>query len=176
MNGGLVLTPTRAKELIAELDRRIADRGIDGSVRIVGGAAMALRFPEDPEVRVTTDVDAAYQPRAEIDEVITEMARDFGLPDRWLNGASTPWNIVADSGGPITIATAKELVAMKMAAGRAHDLADLRILARHLGISNPDELVDIAYELYGEESAALSDTRESYALFARDVLSDRRRS
>lgn len=40
---------------------------------------------------------------------------------------------MSDTGGTITVATAEELVAMKMAAGRAQDLADLRILARHLG-------------------------------------------
>ncbi|WP_394552441.1 hypothetical protein ACDF64_16500 [Agromyces sp. MMS24-JH15] len=50
MNDGLVLTPARAKELIGELERRLAARGIPSSVRIVGGAAMVLRFPDDPEV------------------------------------------------------------------------------------------------------------------------------
>lgn len=176
MNDRLVLTPERAKELIGELERRLSARGIPGSVRIVGGAAMVLRFPDDPEVRVTTDVDAAYEPRPEIDEVIAEMARDYGLPERWMNGASSPWNVVADTGNTITIATAEELVAMKMAAGRAQDLADLRILARHLGITSPERLVEIAYDIYGEDSPALGDTRESYELFARDVLADRRRT
>ena len=93
MNDGLVLTPARAKELIDELERRLVARGIRGSIRIVGGAAMVLRFPDGPEVRVTTDVDAAYAPRPEIDEVIAEMARDYRLPDRWMNGSSTPWNV-----------------------------------------------------------------------------------
>jgi hypothetical protein len=63
VNDGLVLTPARAKEPIGELERRLAARGIPGSVRIVGGGAMVLRFPDDPEMRVTTDVDAAYEPR-----------------------------------------------------------------------------------------------------------------
>ncbi|MBT2499605.1 hypothetical protein J7E25_10905 [Agromyces sp. ISL-38] len=176
MNDGLALTPARAKELIDELERRLAARGIHGSIRIAGGAAMVLRFPDDPEVRVTTDVDAAYEPRPEVDEVIAEMARDYGLPDRWMNGSSTPWNIVTDTGEMITVATAEELVGMKMAAGRAQDLADLRILAKHLNITRAEELVDIAYAIYGEDSPVLNDSRESYELFARDVLADRRRS
>jgi hypothetical protein len=175
VNDGLVLTPARAKELIDELERRLVARGIRGSIRIVGGAAMVLRFPNDPEVRVTTDVDAAYEPRPEIDEVIAEMARDYRLPDRWMNGSSTPWNVVTDTGSTITVATAEELVAMKMAAGRVQDLADLRILARHLGITQPEQLVDIAYAVYGEDSPVLSDSPESYELLARDVLADRRR-
>ncbi|GAA1056949.1 hypothetical protein GCM10017608_10350 [Agromyces luteolus] len=45
---------------------------------------------------------------------------------------------MADTGGRITVATAGDLVAMKTAAGRAQDLADLRILARHLGITDPE--------------------------------------
>ncbi|WP_394552440.1 hypothetical protein ACDF64_16495 [Agromyces sp. MMS24-JH15] len=120
-------------------------------------------------------MDAAYEPRPEIDEIIAEMARDYGLPERWMNGASTPWNVVSATGGTITVATAEELVAMKMAAGRAQDLADLKILARHLGITSPERLVEIAYEIYGEDSSALNDSRDSYELFARDVLADPRR-
>jgi hypothetical protein len=103
VNDGLVLTPARARELVDELERRLAARD-RRSIRIVGGAAMVLRFPDDPEVRVTADVDAAYEPRPEIDEVVAEMARDFGLPERWMNGASTPWNIVRDTGGMISVA------------------------------------------------------------------------
>lgn len=170
MTEGLILTPARARELIDELERRLTAQGIHGSVRIVGGAAMVLRFPDDPEVRVTTDVDAAYEPRPEIDEVIADMARDFGLPDRWMNASSTPWNIVSGTGAAISVATAEELVAMKMSAGRPQDLADLRILARHLGVTRPEELVELTYSLYGADSMALADSRESYELFARDVL------
>jgi hypothetical protein len=175
MSDGLILTPARAKELIDELVRRLAARGIDGSIRIVGGAAMALRFPDDPDIRVTSDVDAAYEPRPEIDEVIAEMARDLGLPDRWMNASSTPWNVVQDSGETISIAEPEQLVAMKMAAGRPQDIADLRVLARHLGITSPERLVAITYDVYGEDSLALSDPRDSYEMFARDVLARPRR-
>ena len=62
MNIGLLLTPERARELIAELERRLTLKGVHASIRIAGGAAMVLRFPDDPDVRVTTDVDAAYEP------------------------------------------------------------------------------------------------------------------
>jgi len=72
----------------------------------------------------------------------------------------------------ITVATAEELVAMKMAAGRLQDLVDLRVVARHLGITRPGQLVELAYAIYGEDSPALSDPRDSYTMFARDVLAD----
>lgn len=174
MNNGLALTPESARALIDELEARLAAAGIRASIRISGGAAMALRFPDDPDVRVTLDVDAAYEPRPEIDRVIADMAADHGLPDRWMNNAGAAWNIVTDTGTTISIATPEELVAMKMAAGRPQDLADLRILAAHLGITDPDQLVEITYAAYGDDSLALGDPRESYHLFARDVLTPRR--
>jgi hypothetical protein len=89
------------------------------------------------------------------------------LPERWTKGSSTPWSIVADTRGTITVATAEELVAMKMAAGRAQDPADLRILTRHLGITSPEHLVEIAYDIYGEDSPALGQARVVRALRAR---------
>lgn len=135
---------------------------------------MALRFPDDPDVRVTMDVDAAYEPQPEIDRVIADMAREHGLPDKWMNSAGAAWNIVTDTGATVSVATPEGLVAMKMAAGRPQDLADLRILAAHLGVTDPRQLVEITYAIYGEDSPALGDTRQSYELFAGDVLSPRR--
>ena len=176
MNDGLALTPERARALIDQLEVRLVAAGIRASIRISGGAAMALRFPDDPDVRVTMDVDAAYEPHAEVDHIIADMARELGLPDRWMNSAGAAWNIVSDTGTTVSVATPEELVAMKMAAGRPQDLADLRILAAHLGITDPSELVGMAYAVYGEDSMALGDPRESYELFARDVLSPRRRN
>lgn len=91
-----------------------------------------------------------------------------------MNSAGAAWNIVTDTGATISIATPEEFVAMRMAAGRPQDLADLRILAAHLGITDPDQLVEITYAVYGGDSLALGDPRECYELFARDVLIPRR--
>lgn len=90
MSGGLRLTPEEVKTLVDELERRLEERGVSASILIFGGAAMALRFPDDPDVRTTSDIDAAYEPIAEVDEVVAEMARDFDLPDRWLNASGSP--------------------------------------------------------------------------------------
>lgn len=174
MSGGLRLTPEEVKTLVDELERRLEERGVPASILIFGGAAMALRFPDDPDVRTTSDIDAAYEPIAEVDEVVAEMARDFDLPDRWLNAPGKPWNVVRPSGATVTVADGEELIAMKLAAGRAQDMADLRIAARNLQIHHANELVDIAYRLYGEDSPALGDGRESYELFAEDVLKPKR--
>lgn len=47
---------------------------------------------------------------------------------------------------------------MKMAAGCAKNLADRRILARHLSVTSPVQLMEIAYAMYGDDSPALNDS------------------
>ena len=65
---------------------------------------------------------------------------------------------------------------MKLAAGRDKDAADLAIIARHEGISDPVVLVDIAYEIYGQDVVELPDGRPSYIVFADDVISEASRA
>jgi hypothetical protein len=57
-----------------------------------------------------------------------------------------------------------------MAAGRPQDLTDLAILARREGVTDPQQLVDIAFDAYGEDSVVLDPDREDALLFARAVL------
>lgn len=164
------------RELLDELVRRLEGRGIRGTIRVAGGAAMLLRFPDDPNVRVTRDIDALIEPSDEIAEVVAEMAGDLDLPSRWLNAAGRGWLRVEEprSDGPVTIsiASARELAAMKLSAGRDKDFADLVIIVRHLGITDPEQLVDIAYDVYGEDSVELPDGRESYLFYARSVVDE----
>ena len=56
---------------------------------------MLLNYPDDPDVRVTTDIDALIEPNDEIDEVVAEMAHDLELPRQWLNAAGKSWLRVA---------------------------------------------------------------------------------
>lgn len=72
----------------------------------------------------------------------------------------------------MTVASERELIAMKMAAARDKDFVDLGILARHLGITDPEELVRIAYHAYGDDAVELPDGRESYLWYAQSVIDD----
>lgn len=47
---------------------------------------------------------------------------------------------------------------MKMAAGCAKNLANRRILPRHLSVTSPVQLMEIAYAIYGDDSPALNDS------------------
>ncbi len=112
-------------------------------------------------MRVTRDIDALIEPSDEVEVVVAEMAADLGLPSRWLNAAGSSWLRVeaapSDEAVTIAIASERELIAMKMSAARDKDFVDLGILARHLGITDPAELVRIAYDIYGDDAVELPD-------------------
>jgi hypothetical protein len=76
----------KLRDLLDELVRRLHLRGVSGNIRIIGGAAMALRFPDDPSIRVTADIDAVYELRPEVDEVIAELRQSY----LWLAQAVLP--------------------------------------------------------------------------------------
>lgn len=52
----------RVQELLDELAKRLAKRGVEGTVYVVGGAALALSYYALGERRLTSDIDAAYSP------------------------------------------------------------------------------------------------------------------
>ncbi len=167
------------RQLLDELKGRLSAKGVRGTIEVAGGAAMLLNYPDDPDVRVTTDIDALIEPNDEIDEVVAEMAHDLALPRQWLNAAGKSWLRVAgdERNDPVSVsvATPKELIAMKLA-GRDKDAADLAIIARNEGIDDPTALVDVAYEIYGEDSVELPDGRQSYLWFAVDVINESMRA
>jgi hypothetical protein len=155
-----------------ELTRRLDEAGVVARIHIFGGSAVALHFGDDDETRTTRDIDALYRPAPEVQKIIAEMATEFGLPPTWLNSSGAnylPAGMPA-SGETITVAAPEELVAMKLAASREQDLYDLGILARNTGLTEPEQLVDIAFEAYGEDSVVLTDSRNDYFLAAKDAL------
>ena len=163
------------RALLDELAQRLSERGVRGTIRVAGGAAMLLHFPDDPEVRVTRDIDALIEPSDEVEAVVAEMAADLGLPSRWLNAARSRLRVEAapsDEAVTIAIASERELIAMKMSAARDKDFVDLGILARHLGITDPAELVRIAYDIYGDDAVELPDGPESYLWYAETVIAE----
>jgi hypothetical protein len=174
------MDPAEVRDLLNELERRLLAAGIAAQIYVIGGSAMALNFPDDVDTRLTQDIDAVVSPKAEVRRVVEAMANDLGLSPTWLNSSGAPFvpprTSQRISGGvAITIATTKELIAMKLAASREQDLHDLGILARHAGITDAQELVDIAYDAYGSDSITLNETREDYLIIAKQVLDRERR-
>jgi len=144
-------------DLLTELGRRLAERGIEGEMYVVGGAAIALAFDER---RSTRDVDAVFEPKAVIYELAGKLAEERGLPDGWLNDAVKGFLTGADpdaalvlevDGLRVSTASPRILLAMKVLSHRVgEDEEDVRLLARELELGDASEVLALAEAVYGD--------------------------
>jgi Nucleotidyltransferase of unknown function (DUF6036) len=150
---------SRVSSLLAELGERLAGRGIEAEIYVVGGAAMLLAYDR---TRITRDIDAIGVPQEAIDAEVRAMAvdhRDLG-PD-WLNARVLPMlprgvdverlQVMGGPGLTVNVASPRWLLAMKARAGRgARDLDDLWVLCQVLGLRSVDEVWRICDEVWGD--------------------------
>jgi hypothetical protein len=112
-------------ELLHDLAHRLALTGWPASIRLVGGAAIAVGYFDR---RATLDIDAVYHAGDLVERVSAEIAAERGLPEDWLNNhalgfvpfvGQDEWTELFTE-GPITVfvASAPMLLAMKLAANR----------------------------------------------------------
>jgi hypothetical protein len=132
--------------------------GANTSVRIVGGAALALRYFERA---TTTDIDAMTIGDDELlGEAVRRVAEGNGLPGNWLNeearkyvpvwGRMIDWETVFDRDGVVVqIAPVDALLAMKLRANRPgrddKDIARLVAIAGVSGVREAEELFESFY-------------------------------
>ncbi|MGH3261449.1 MAG: hypothetical protein ACRDNS_05580 [Trebonia sp.] len=157
---GPLLDPEQVRALLTELGARLSAQGIEARLFLVGGAAMALAFSRH---RITRDLDAVFEPKSEIYAQAAAIARERGLPEDWLNDSvkgllpdrTPPLEGTASFGAPgihVGVASAEYLFAMKAAAARLEtDGADLRLLARELGITTTAQALDLVERFYRPE-------------------------
>lgn len=141
--------------LLRELSRRLADLDLRGELFLVGGAAMALAYSTR---RSTTDLDAVFEPKAEIYAVAAQIADERSLPHTWLNDAVKGFlpgrdpnaRVLFDEPGlRVTIASPRYLLAMKLLASRVErDEDDLRLLLGICDITTVDEALTLVTDLY----------------------------
>jgi len=155
------LNADRVSVLLAELGERLASRGIEGEIYVVGGAAMMLAYNRE---RITKDIDAVGVPQADIDWEVAAMAADYkDLGTDWLNARVLPMlprgvdaNQLQVLGGPgltVNVASPKWLLAMKARAARDdRDLDDIWVLCQIIGIRTTDEVWAICDDVWGEGS------------------------
>jgi hypothetical protein len=153
------------------LGRRLADRDVVGELYVVDGAAMALAFDER---RSTRDIDAVFEPQLVVYEEAARVADELGLPEGWLNDSvkgylagPDPWptRVFEVPGLRVQAASAEVLLALKCLAHRlGEDDADVRLLATHLGLTDPEEVLDLVVRVFGDQV----DVRVE--LFVREVL------
>jgi predicted nucleotidyltransferase len=143
----------RASEIesnLREVGAELAARDLIGEIVIVGGAYMTLVLRSRD---ATVDVDAYLAPEhaAAIREAARVVAGRHGLPDDWLNDAVKGFFATAPEtvlwaeypGLRVETVTPAYMLAMKAAAGRPQDVADLRTLIAHLGVGSADEALAI---------------------------------
>lgn len=135
----------RAFTALADKLRR---RRIVGQVHVVGGAAMILAY--DQTRTATRDIDALFSPDGPMIAAIREVATEHGWPSTWLNNQAAGYvsrtpgegSLVFDHPHLQVAATPpRHLLAMKVLAARAiRDTDDIRILLKHLGITQRAEV------------------------------------
>lgn len=143
-------------EGLRELVRELHARGEAGGVRIVGGAAMLLRYYG--ERRVTPDIDAKLHPEAPAIRIAEDIARRRGWNDDWLNAKAATFIPIAidvgweplydDDDVSVWVISPEALLAMKIRASRpTRDDADIAMLLAITGIHTVDE-AEALYERY----------------------------
>lgn len=141
------------RALGAELDRR----GLHGDMYVLGGAAIALAFDAR---RSTRDIDAIFEPKAEIYEAAAVVAAKLDLPAGWLNDAVKGFLAGPDPDAVAVLdvpglrcatASPRMLLALKVLAHRVgEDEDDVRLLARTLGLSTAGAVLAVAEEVFGD--------------------------
>ena len=127
------------------LSRNLAERDVKAHIYVVGGAAMILAHRC---FRATGDVDVLeVDRREEVLQAAEEVGREQGLPHDWLNDAvrraplperrpdARPVVIHDSPHLSVTGASAEQLLAMKVRAGRPADRDDIKFLIDRLEIS-----------------------------------------
>lgn len=157
---GPLLDAEQVRALLTELGARLSAQGIEARLFLVGGAAMALAFSSR---RITRDLDAVFEPKREIYAHAAAIARERGLAEDWLNDSvkgllpdkTAPVEGTASFSAPgihVGVASAEYLFAMKAAAARLEtDGADLRLLARELGITTTAQALELVERFYRPE-------------------------
>jgi hypothetical protein len=157
------LSRERILDALAELSRRLGERGIRGEVCLFGGAAMVLAFRARQSTR---DIDAVFSPASEVREIAMQIGRERGYADGWFNdgvkGFLSGKHEVSVANLPqyeflqVTMPVPEYLFAMKCMAARVGigggtDEADARLLTRHLGLTRADEALRIVAAYYPAE-------------------------
>jgi len=150
---------------LANLSEKLKTEGVTGEVCIFGGAAMVLAFDARESTR---DVDAVFRPVESVRRAAEAVAREMALPEHWLNdgvkGFVSANQDFVEAGMPkdfpnlrVLRPSAAYLFAMKCMAARVAgydtggDRDDVVFLARHLGLANAEQALEIVTRYYPPE-------------------------
>jgi len=172
------LTAQQLTRYFGMLLDRLAARGVEVDAYIIGGAAIAIHLGRN---ELTPDVDGYFKPRTEVFDEAAAMADEFNLHPEWVNSHAAAFIafdpaddhnalVTEIAGHRVVVASKHVLLAMKIAASRPKDQSDISRLILDLRITDPDEIVDLAYSVFGEDSITLTTGRDDVRLEAAQAL------
>jgi hypothetical protein len=145
----------RIVSALQALGDELIRQDVRGQIFIVGGAAMALAYSTR---RITTDIDAAFEPKGVIYAAAEKVAEERGLPTDWLNDAAKAFMpgkdtqarpLPAIDGIEVTTASPRYLLAMKLMAMRfGEDDEDIEILLEQCDMHSAQEALDLLNDMY----------------------------
>lgn len=165
----MIFTADLLAQVLPELAQRVAARGVEVVIHVVGGSALAIGY--HPGRDATTDVDvwlnASPAAKAQVLVIAGEMATQRGWRPDWLNenavmfipdsvggAGSGHWRPYHTSGTvAVVVATPDVLFAMKLHAARGRrDLPDLEVLASEAGVTSAEAAIAIFESYYPHDT------------------------
>lgn len=114
---------------------------LHGEIILTGGASMCLVHSARD---MTKDIDALYEPKSEINELVEKIAQEYGLPKDWLNDSvkgfindnAETMDFISFSNLKVSTVTPEYLLAMKLMSSRVEgqDYNDIKFLFRELEV------------------------------------------
>lgn len=161
-----------------ELDNKLGERGLSGSINIYGGSCLALVY----DLRGSTkDIDAIFSPKNEMYKIAEEIAIENNLPSDWLNdgvkGFVTSsmeykeYDIANFKNLKIFYPTAETMLAMKLISMRSgsSDIDDIKGLIKIVGVNNTEDLISIIEKYYSPKIISLKTYYFIDEMFANEV-------
>ena len=142
------------------LGEELLKREIQGEVLVVGGAAMCLAHGARD---ATKDVDALYEPKAEMAQSIQAVAEMYGLEKDWLNDGVKGFMLTNPERVPyavlpglrVTTVQPEYLLAMKLYSSRTalyeNDRRDIKTLIGLLDIKSTEQALDLLEKYFPRE-------------------------
>ena len=143
------LTKKDILKYLEVLNTKLAERGKFGEIILCGGAALTLVYSARSS---THDIDAVFNPKEDMKEIIDEIARENNLNSQWLNDDVymfikefknlTSSKYTSFSNLTVSVLDAESLLAMKFVSARenTYDLSDAVILMKSLKIENVEQV------------------------------------
>lgn len=163
------------EEALDALVAELVTEGAEATIRIVGGAAVALQVGREA---TTGDIDALHASSPAVRAAVQRIADARNWPMTWLNDAvkmyashhdtEDDWELRTDEGGvAVLVARPEILLAMKLYAGRgSRDADDIDRLIDACGIASVTAALELFDRYYPAEEIAAPAIRQLRHRFA----------